>query len=138
MKTIIKGFAIIAAFFILASCTKEDMKQQCTCDLNEYTGSWRFIVDGDPSTEYVGQIDKFNYGTLNITYQPSTAYDYFFQMEVNCEDGMTFKQMPAGNHGTTTIEGVISLTDFVYKDSTYINYTGQPQITVKTIVGTKI
>ena len=56
---------------------------------------------------------------------------------MDCENGLIFKQIPAGNHGTTTIEGSISLTHFVYQDSTYINYTGQPEIRVKVIEGVK-
>jgi hypothetical protein len=138
MNTIIKGFAIASTLLVLVSCDKDDAEQQNACDLHDHTGSWSFIVNGDPSTEYVGQIDKYNDVTLNITYQPSTEWGYFFQTEVNCEDGLIFKQTPAGNHGTRTEEGCITATEFIYKDSTYINYTGTPQITVKTIVGTKL
>ena len=138
MKVFIKGFSFLFAILLLAGCSKEDMDQQNECDLHRYTGSWRFILNGDPSTEYIGQIDKFDEETLNITYQPSTAYEYFFQTEVNCENGLIFKQIPAGNHGTTTIEGSITLDSFIYQDSTYINYTGQPQIRIKVIEGVKI
>ena len=105
--------------------------------LTSVHGIWRFILNGDPATEFIGQIDKFDEETLNVTYQLSTEYDYFFQTEVDCENGLIFKQIPAGNHGTTTIEGSISLTHFVYQDSTYINYTGQPEIRVKVIEGVK-
>jgi len=141
MKNIAKGFMIVCTLLIVVSCNKEVMMQSNqpeVCDLHEYTGSWNFIVNGDVSTEYVGQIDKFSDSILNIAYQPSTAFDYFFQTEVNCEDGVIFEQLPAGNHGTRTIEGSISLTDFFYQDSTYINFTGEPSITVRRIEGIKL
>lgn len=140
MKMIVNGLAIALLLFFAASCDKEEVGtgQEGPCDLHDFTGSWSFVVNGDPSTEYIGQIDKFNDGTLNITYQPSTEWNYFLQVDVNCEDGLIFKQSPAGNHGTKTEEGCITDTEFMYKDSTYINYTGTPQITVKTIVGTRL
>lgn len=138
MKVFIGTITMVLLILNVASCSKEEVFEKSVCDLHQYTGSWKFIVNGNSSTEYIGQIDKFNDGTLNITYQPNTEYNYFLQTEVNCEDGKIFRQIPAGNHGTNTIEGEITLTDFVYQDSTYINYTGDPQITVKTIEGTKL
>lgn len=125
---------------IMGSCDKDEMNQENaeSCDLHNFSGSWSFVVDGEPSTEFVGQIDKFNDSTLNVTYQPSTEFEYFLQTVVECETGAIFKQLPAGNHGTTTIEGCITDTQFIYQDSTYINYTGTPDITVKRIVGTRL
>lgn len=127
---------IAGLFLMLVNCTKNENAQK-GCDLNRFTGSWIFTVNGDASTEYTGQIDKFDEKTLNVTFQPSTAYDFFFQTAVDCESGKIFKQIPAGNHGTNTKEGSISLTRFVYKDSTYINFTGTPEIRVKIIEGVK-
>lgn len=142
IKIVSRAFLTLILLAFFSSCNKEGTSpqenQQNACDLHQYTGNWKFIVNGDSSSEYIGQIDKFNDSTLNITYQPDTEYNYFFQTEVNCEDGSIYELLPAGNHGTRTIEGSISLTDFVYYDSTYINYTGQPQITVRTITGTKL
>ncbi|CAM1343514.1 hypothetical protein [Tenacibaculum amylolyticum] len=136
MKYSTRLIIIACTFFVLTSCSKNENEQK-GCDLNRFTGRWTFIVNGDPSTEYKGQIDKFNENTLNVTFQPNTAHDFFLQTEVDCESGKIFKQIPAGNHGTNTREGLISLTRFVYKDSTYINFTGTPEIRVKMIEGVK-
>ncbi len=133
--------------FILAgfthSCQKDETDvaaspTSTSCDLQQHVGHWEFVLNGDPSTTFIGQIDKYNNNTLNITYQPTTAYDFFLQTEVDCETGLIPTQiLPAGNHGSTTIEGSITDTMFEYKRERRINYTGTEQVTTWHIIGTK-
>lgn len=133
-------------FLILSlsiSCQKEESEPSAiptsaNCDLQQHVGNWKFTLNGDLSTEFIGQIHKFNDSTLNITYQPSTAYHYFLQTEVDCKTGLIpFQNLPAGNHGSTTIEGGVTTTTFEYKRITRINYTGTEQVTTTHIVGVK-
>ncbi len=130
-------FSYLLALMI-AGCSKEQDVEEPTetvCDLHNFTGAWTFTVDGDAATEFIGQIDKFDDEKLNIHYQPDTEWNHFLQTDVNCEDGIISDFLPAGNQGTKTIEGLITPTTFYYKDSTYINFTGTPDITVMIIEG---
>ncbi len=142
MKNIVKATTVILALLSIASCKKETATSQGAtseiCDLNIYSGDWKFTLNEDPSTEYIGQIHKFDNNTINIHYQPSTEYNNFLQTDIDCETGASCQNLPAGNHGTTTIEMSISLTNFDYTKVTRINYTGQEQVTTTRIQGTKI
>jgi len=147
-KHTLLGICLAFGFLIITgSCSKdEDLvsspnsnSNSSMCDLSDYTGQWNFILNGDPASAFIGQIDKFNDGTLNLTYQPDTEYYYFLQADVNCEDHIfVYKQLPAGNHGTTTIEGTITTTDLEYTCTKVLDTPYGIQTTVTHITGTKI
>jgi len=128
---------------VFIGCTKEtDQEEGLTpmssaqCDLHDYSGPWTFILNNDPSTEFIGQIDKFDENTINLFYQPNTEYNYFLQVDIDCENELiVYKSLPAGNHGTTIIEGTMTSNHFEYTRTKTINYTGTEQITVTHIEG---
>jgi len=139
------SIVFVGILLSLTSCNKEDDALSISsdassiqCDIHDYTGQWTFVLNNDPTTEFIGHIDKFNDTTINLFYQPDTEYNYFLQVDVNCEDELiVYKSLPAGNHGTTIIEGTITTTHFEYTRTKTINYTGTPQVTVTHIEGNR-
>ena len=142
----------IAAGLLLWACKKEDpmpcdpttenpseMPPDTTCDLQDYVGDWDFILNSDSSTAHRGVIHKFNDSIINVTYQPDTAWTYFVQVEVNCyENEVVYMELPAGNHGTTTIEGSITPSTFNYRRTKILDGPFGPDTTLTHIVGLRV
>lgn len=118
--------------------TVEETPEDEPCDLQEYAGDWNFVLNSDSSTLYTGVIHKFSDEIINVHYQPETEYNYFIQMKVDCEEEeIVYMLLPAGNHGTTTIEGTITETELNYLRTTIIDF-GMPDTTITHIVGTRV
>jgi|GEM_PF-5247063 len=129
-------FTCLLLALLSFSCKNGDVPQAEECDLQDYVGEWNFVLNEDPTTLYTGRIDKYSDSTLNLTYQPETEPVYFVQVDINCAiDSIVYKQLPAGNRGTTTIEGSITQSKIDYTRTKVLQTPWGEQTTITHIVG---
>lgn len=144
MKNIFYLSTILLSFSVIISCHKEKVHVD-NSDIKKYTGQWNFQINGDPETQFLGQIHKFNDSTLNVHFQPETAGsdNYYKQLTFSSTEEGQFTKLfiPQGNTGGwTKKEGSITLCSFTYvEESRNVHYvTGEESFETKTITGTKV
>lgn len=107
-----KSIAFLVAIFFMftqIACHKN-------CNVYALEGSWTFIQNGDPATQYVGTIEKHGDHTIHVQYDSSAT----ITLNGVCKDGVLIYDeiRPLGNHGNIKIAGssTASRIDFSFKE----------------------